>query len=238
MLLLKDSDIKFMRTRQKGFYRNKEIVYFLKEYFKILTTEQIYVLFFSNIKNYEQGINKTREVMRKLRKDKKLNLKWARQDFNEPNYYYFEKKHNPDHEINRNWGFIYLLNKFKSYHKFNDLRTEYVLGLLQADGFIELRNFVTDKLLCFFIESDIANSKNQFKKIKKYTEMHMNRIYKREKWSLEVENFPDILVICDTEKRVDKVKEYVKRDNKRVDGKPELIFEVIGVDQIKKELLK
>lgn len=233
MLLLKDSNIKFMQTRQKGFYRNKEIIFYLTGYFKVLTTEQIYVLFFSHIKDFTQGMNKTREVLRKLRKNKSLNLKWNRQDFNEPNYYYFDKKpYNPDHEINRNWGFIYLLNKFKTYHRFNDVRTEYVLGLLQADGFIELRNFVTDKLLCFFIESDIVNSKNKFRKVKKYNDMHVSRIYKKEKWSLEVENFPDILVVTDSAKRVDTLNKYVEKENKR-----DLIFEIIYVEDIKKMIL-
>jgi hypothetical protein len=218
-----------MKTKQKGFYRKKEMITYLRDHFKVLTTTQFYLLFFSDIKH---GLIKAREVLRKMRCDKSLGLKVSRQDFNYDNYYYFDRKpYNPDHAIQRSWAMIYLINKYKKYHRFNNAEIEYVLGELQADGFLELKNFTNDKLLCWFIESDIVSSKNRFNKVIKYNNVKVSKVYKREKWSVNTDFFPDVLVVTDSDKRVDTLKKYVKNDNKAG-----MDFHVVSIGMIKKEL--
>lgn len=228
-LLLVNSNVKYMQTKEKGFYRRKEMIVYLRDYFKVLNTTQFYLLFFSDIKH---GLIKTREVLRKMRMDKGLGLKFSRQDFSQDNYYYFDRKpYNPDHAINRSWAIIYLLNKYKNYHRFNNCRIEYVLGDLQADGFLELKNYVSGKLLCWFVESDIGSSKNRFNKVGKYVDMKVSGVYKKEKWVGNTDYFPDVLVVTDSDKRVDVLKRYVKNDNK-----VDIDFHVVSINQIKKEL--
>lgn len=229
-LLLVNSNVKYMKTKEKGFYRKKEMIVYLRDYFKVLTTTQFYLLFFGDVRH---GLIKTREVLRKMRLDKNIiGLKFSRQDFSQDNYYYFDRKpYNPNHAINRSWGIIYLLNKFKLYHRFSDVKIEYVLGDLQADGFLELRNYVSGRLLCWFIESDIGSSKNRFNKVVKYGDMKVSGIYKRERWVGNTDYFPDVLVVTDSEKRVNLLERYVKSDNK-----VGIDFKVVSVGMIKREL--
>lgn len=218
-----------MQTKQKGFYRKKEMVTYLRDYFKVLTTTQFYLLFFSDIKH---GLIKTREVLRKMRMDKGLGLKVSRQDFNYDNYYYFDRKpYNPDHAIQRSWAMIYLMWKYQKYHRFESARVEYVLGELQADGFLELKSIKDGKLLCWFIESDIVSSKNRFNKAIKYGNMKVSKVYKREKWSVNTDYFPDVLVVTDSDKRVKTLERYVKNDNK-----VGMDFKIVSLGMIKREL--
>jgi len=236
-----------MTTRQKGYYRDKSIVEAI-ELFEILNTEQIYYLFFYNIKH---GIVKCRERLRIIKSKGKINS--IRVDINECNCYFIDKKPNRflEHDINRNWGYIYLLYlyKSKSYYRFSEIRNEYVMeeGNKRTDGIIGFFNYFTNKYRYIIIESDKMDSRNKFNKIKDYVDLYKEGRYKLEFWYDKVKSFPHVLIVCDSEKKKLKVLEIEERDNIKFIGIDESIgkevklslkFIVRTVDEIKLELNK
>ena len=233
-----------MTTRQKGYYRDKCIVDIIDE-FGVLTTEQVYYLLFSNI-NY--GMVKCRERLRILRNKDKINA--VRVDINECNCFYVDRKPNKylEHDLNRNWGYIYLLRYVgdnHKYYKFNEIRNEYVMcgNILRPDGIIGFKNYVTNGHKYFFIESDRVESNNKFVKVSNYNEIYKNKLYLNEYWFKLVDRFPHILIVCNSEKKKNKVMKIVEIDNIEYNyienGKVKnngLKFIVKTVDEIKLEL--
>ena len=232
-----------MNTRQKGYYRDKCIVEVI-EMFECLNTEQIYYLFFTSIK---YGIVKCRERLRILKEKEKINS--IRVDINECNYYFTNKKSKfMIHNINRNWGYIYLLYmyKFKEYYKFVDIKNEYVFKCGQrADGIIGFKNYVTNEYRYVIIESDRVDSRNKFNKIREYVDIYKEGRYKSEFWYKKVNRFPNVLIVCDSEKKKLKVLDIEKRDNIKFvvydesigkEVKLSLKFIVVTIDDIKKKL--
>jgi len=239
-----ENNFKYMNTRQKGYYRDKCIVETI-EMFECLNTEQIYYLFFTNIK---YGIVKCRERLRVLKEKGKINS--IRVDINECNYYFINKKSKfMIHDINRNWGYIYLLYlyKFKEYYKFVEIKNEYVFKCGQrADGIIGFKNYVTNEYKYVIIESDRVDSRNKFNKIKEYVDIYRNGRYKNEFWYKKVNRFPNVLIVCDSEKKKLKILEIEKRDNIKFviydenigkENKLSLKFIVLTVDEIKREVI-
>ena len=238
-------NFKNMNTRQKGYYRDKCIIEAI-ELFEILTTIQIYYLFFTDVK---YGIVKCRERLRILREKGKINS--IRVDINEYAIHFVDKskKYNRylEHNVNRNWGFLYLLfmvrNKYK-YYKFSDFNLEYVFCEKRADGIIGFKNYAIDNDYKYFIiESDRVESNNRFEKVKIYNDIYKNGLYKKEYWFKRVNRFPHILIVCNSKKKKLKVEECVERDNIKYeyvgDGKKKiggLKFIVKTIDEIKEEL--
>ena len=234
-----------MNTRQKGYYRDKCIVEAIDQ-FECLNTEQIYYLFFTSIK---YGIVKCRERLRILKEKEKINS--IRVDINECNYYFTNKKSKfMIHNINRNWGYIYLLYmyKFKEYYQFVDIKNEYVFKCGQrADGIIGFKNYVTNEFRYVIIESDRVDSRNKFNKIKEYVDIYREGRYKNEFWYKKVNRFPNVLIVCDSEKKKVKVLEIEKRDNIKFmvydesigkEVKLSLKFIIVTIDDIKKKLFE
>ena len=234
-----------MNTRQKGYYRDKCIVEAIDQ-FECLNTEQIYYLFFTSIK---YGIVKCRERLRILKEKEKINS--IRVDINECNYYFTNKKSKfMIHDINRNWGYIYnlYLYKYKEYYKFVDINNEYVFKCDQrADGIIGFKNYVTNEFRYVIIESDRVNSRNKFNKIKEYVDIYREGRYKNEFWYKKVNRFPNVLIVCDSEKKKVKVLEIEKRDNIKFmvydesigkEVKLSLKFIIVTIDDIKKKLFE
>ena len=224
--------IKYMNTRQKGYYRDKLIVETIDN-FECLTTEQIYYLFFTDIR---YGIVKCRERLRILRKRDKINS--HRIDINECSYHFIDKKpYYLQHNINRNWGFMYIMNMVRcnyQYLKFNELRLEYYMKCgIRTDGIIGFKNYVTGEFRYWIIESDKVDSRNRFDKIKNYNDKYGDRGegYKDEYWFDRVERFPHILIVSDSNKKKDKILDRVIEDNIKV-----LKFDVITIDEIRKKL--
>jgi len=224
--------IKYMNTRQKGYYRDKLIVETIDN-FECLTTEQIYYLFFFDIKH---GIVKCRERLRQLRKRNKIVT--LRLDINECSYHFIDKKpYYLQHNVNRNWGFMYIMNMVKmkyQYLKFDEMRLEYYMKCgIRTDGIIGFKNYVTGEYRYWILESDKADSKNKFNKIKNYNDKFGNNGegYKGEFWFKRVERFPHVLIICDNKKKKDKILNIIIDDN--VKG---LKFIVVTIDEIKKVL--
>jgi len=236
-----ENNFKYMNTRQKGYYRDKCIVETI-EMFECLSTLQIYLLIFTNVKC---GIVKCRERLRVLKKKDKINS--VRLDINMCNYHFIDKKSKfMIHDINRNWGYIYLLYlyKQKEYYRFIDIDNEYVMkeGNKRTDGIIGFKNYVTNEIKYVIIESDRVDSRNKFNKIKEYVDIYKLGKYKNEFWYSKVKRFPHIMIVCDSEKKKLKILEIEKRDNIKFLGIDEsmgkevemsLKFIVMTVDEIK-----
>ena len=239
-----ENNFKYMNTRQKGYYRDKCIVETI-EMFECLSTLQIYLLIFTNVKC---GIVKCRERLRVLKKKDKINS--VRLDINMCNYHFIDKKSKfMIHDINRNWGYIYLLYlyKQKEYYRFIDIDNEYVMqnNIQRADGIIGFKNYVTNEYRYVIIESDRVDSRNKFNKIKEYVDIYREGKYKNEFWYSRVKRFPNVLIVCDSEKKKLKILEIEKRDNIEFIGidesvgkevKLSLKFIIVTVDEIKKYL--
>jgi len=217
-----------MKTRKKGYYRDSEVKRSI-EIFEILSTEQIYVLHFNNIKNIDYGLNKVRERMRKTKGVKKKRL-----DFKLPTFYFYKiKMSNAIHDVNRNWGFLYLIKLYQDKYKFNDLKIEYVIEDMQSDGFIELVRYIDDKdKIYYFVESDISDSNNKFEKIKKHNDLFKRNGYIHEDWVKSSKHYPHILIVTDNNKKKDKIIELIEIENTE-----NLMFIVITVDEIRAKLL-
>jgi len=221
-----------MNTRQKGYYRDKLIVETIEQ-FEVLSTEQIYYLFFSDIK---YGMVKCRERLRQLRNKNKIVT--LRLDINECSYHFINKKpYYLQHNVNRNWGFMYIINMVKcecKYLKFNEIRLEYYMKCgIRTDGIIGFKNYVTGEYRYWILESDKVDSKNKFNKIKNYNDKFgiNGEGYRNEHWFKRVERFPHILIVCDNVKKRDKILNIIDEEN--VKG---LKFIVVTVDEIKKIL--
>jgi len=221
-----------MNTRQKGYYRDRLIVSTIED-FEVLSTEQIYYLFFSDIKH---GIIKCRERLRQLRKRGKI-LSY-RLDINECSYHFIDKKpYYLQHNVNRNWGFMYIMNMVKceyKYLKFDEIRLEYYMKCgIRTDGIIGFKNYVTGEYRYWILESDRNDSRNKFTKIKNYNDKYGNNgeEYRNEYWFDRVERFPHVLIVCDNNKKRDKILNMIVDDN--MNG---LKFIVVTVDKIKKML--
>ena len=234
-----------MTTRQKGYYRDKCIVDIIDD-FGVLTTLQLYLLFFSSIK---YGVVKCRERLRILKGKGKINN--IRLDINECAIHFTNKKYKNNrfisHDINRNWGFIYLLrymnNNYK-YYKFNDIEIEYVMECgKRPDGIIGFINYVTNEYKYYIIESDKFESNNKFMKVINYNEIFKNKLYLNEYWCSRVKRFPNILIVCNSENKKEKVLKSVEIDNIKYDyidngvkKRSGIKFIVKTVDEIKLDL--
>lgn len=221
-----------MNTRKKGYYRDQEIKKSI-ELFEVLIPEQICILHFykNGIKNWNQAMIKTRERLRKINvKKEKVNI------YGKPYCYYTKKPKDKNfvHVINRNWGYIFLINQNK-YFKLTYLKHEYRIGNLQADGFTQFYSIEGNKYSYWFIESDRIDSHNEFTKIKQYNDMYANEDYIDEYWNRDdrfrPEYFPKILIICDSNRKIEKILNLINKQNKE-----KLEFYVISIDEIKEKL--
>jgi hypothetical protein len=217
-----------LNCRKKGLERDKLIIDNIG-YYEVLNTEQIYSLLFTPGK---YGQVKTRERLRKLVELKRIIR--GRVDLNQPAYYYISKK--PallDHMLQLNWGYIYLWSKTKSWEVFNKLENEYALGPLQADGFCGFINTKGENNRYYFIESDMSGSRNKFKKISLYNDLFESGICDHESWAEFTSKFPSILIVTDSERKLNIISEIIKSENRN-----RLNFEVITVDQIRETFLQ
>jgi hypothetical protein len=220
-----------LNSRQIGFQRARAIRESIDQ-FGALVIEQLVAMHFNGM---EYGIVKARERMRKL-SERNGHISKEKLDTSGRLYYYptgSRPQHNSAfHVINRNWGFLYLIQGKKDYQKVVDLDTEYDLDILVADGFIGLLNTFTNVTDYWFIESDKASSKNKFEKVLKYTEYYKSGKYKLEHWATKAKRFPGVLIVTDTPTKAKKIMELIEKQN--TEG---IRFKVITVEEIKTEIM-
>lgn len=220
-----------LNSRQIGFQRAREIKESVNQ-FGALVIEQLFVMHF---KGMISGMDKARERMWSITK-KSSHISKDKLDSSGRLYYFptgAKPLHNSaTHVINRNWGFLSLIQGKKDYEKVVDLDTEYDLGVLVADGFMGLHNTFTGVTDYWFIESDRAGSKNKFEKVKKYTEYYKSGQYKLEPWATKTKRFPGVLIVTDTSAKAVKILELIEKQN--TEG---IRFKVITVEEIKEQIM-
>ena len=132
---------------------------------------------------------------------------------------------------------MYIMNMVKceyKYLKFDEIRLEYYMKCgIRTDGIIGFKNYVTGEYRYWILESDRNDSRNKFTKIKNYNDKYGNNgeEYRNEYWFDRVERFPHVLIVCDNNKKRDKILNMIVDDN--MNG---LKFIVVTVDKIKKML--
>ena len=120
------------------------------------------------------------------------------------------------------------------YLKFDEMKLEYYMKCgIRTDGIIGFKNYVTGEYRYWILESDKVDSKNKFNKIKNYNDKFGNNGegYKNEFWYKRVKRFPHVLIVCDNEKKRDKILNIIDEENVK-----SLKFIVVTVDEIKKML--
>lgn len=195
------------------------------EKFKVLNTEQIKILFFSDVKNGDRGANKT---LQRLREKQKV-IYSNRRYFNETAYHFIDKKYKNhpqiEHMLLTNWVYIWFKNSYlsKSEIPFH-FQHEYTYSTLRADGFLGIDNLAKKQKIFYFIESDLSH--NAFDKIVKYNTLFENvDEWKDSWWTKYADGFPAIFIAtC----RKDYVMSKLAFENKN-----NLVFKVYDVDQIK-----
>lgn len=220
-----------LNSRQIGFQRAREIKESVNQ-FGALVIEQLCVMHF---KGMASGIDKARERMWSI--TKKSNLISKEKLDTSGRLYYFPIGQKPQHNsaihvINRNWGFLSMIQGKKEYEKVVDLDTEYDLGVLVADGFMGLLNTFTGVTDYWFVESDRAGSKNKFEKVKKYTEYYKSGKYKLEPWATKAKRFPGVLIVTDAASKAVRILELIEKQN--TEG---IRFKVITVEEIKEQIM-
>lgn len=210
-----------MNHRQKGLNRDKAILKAIENY-RALETDQIRVMFFPS----QQGKRKTQERLLKLYKSGKANRHRTKDN---PYYYYIEKQGMINHLLSLNWVRIWL-EQCKTWEKVHSFQYEQEYKVLRCDGFIAIKNTVTDKFKFYFIEMDRGT--NEFDKIAKYNKMYDGMYYKDHWWVKLTDRFPIVLVVTISENRLKTIKDMIKEQNKS-----NLEFKVKLLSDIKKEVL-
>jgi hypothetical protein len=149
---------------------------------------------------------------------------------NEPYFYYTNKRPGQiHHALGVSWAYTWFMLSLNSWEKFHSFEREIKLyKILRPDGFVAIRNVFTNEFRFCFIELDIAESGNPFKKVELYNSLYSSEGYISSWWAPLTKRFPTIIII--TTGSVNKINEKIKNENKNG-----LEFKVYSLDQIKEE---
>ena len=148
------------------------------------------------------SIRTARRRMEVLAEKKKVNR--IRPSIDQPYYYFVGKKPSQlEHRVGTNYARMYMRDKLKAFefHSWEYEPGQY-MPVLRPDGFLAMKNQVTKKLNCYFIEFDRAY--NPFDKVEKYNELYETARYKGTWWVDAVDRFPAIIVVSENIDRAQK----------------------------------
>jgi hypothetical protein len=120
-------------------------------------------------------------------------------------YHYFIGKRPAqlEHKVGINYARLFLTNSLKTWESIHSWEYEpQYYNILRPDGFMAVKNNVTNKLNCYFIEFDRAF--DPFDKVEKYNELYKINGYKNTWWANKVDRFPAIVVISEEMERAQK----------------------------------
>ncbi|AFM01430.1 hypothetical protein Desde_3138 [Desulfitobacterium dehalogenans ATCC 51507] len=201
----------------------------LLEECQVLDTDQIKLLFFDTV-----SLRMAQQRLRKLVKDKKL-IKRDRLSFDRPYFYYLDKRPGQlEHKLAVNWVYVWFNKRIKKgWEKFHSFEWEVPYGkILRPDGFAAIKNLAYNKLTFYFVELDIAESKNEFDKVTKYNRLYSSQEYMNYWWGPLAVGFPSIVIVTTTNRRKNSILEKITKDNEYG-----LDFQVFTLDQIKEECM-
>lgn len=213
-----------LSNRSKGYSRDERILERIHTH-RCLNTEQIQVLLFPLTAS---GKRKCQQRLKRLTDQKRLQ-RW-RYDLEQPYAYYRERLEQMQHTVLLNWAVIWIERQLKSWEEIHSVNYNQGMGVLIADCFISIRNIATGQFRFFFIEMDIHHPANEFDKVRKY-----NKLFEKlpnQWWVKQTKRFPKTLLITDNERKLKKINELVRTENKNG-----LEFESYLVGNIRREVL-
>ena len=217
-----------MTKRQLGIYRDNEILERI-EVHKCLNTEQIQILMFKGM-TLGSRKRKCQQRLKKLTDQGKIR-RW-RYDLESPYAYFIERIGHMEHAVLLNWIVIWSELNLNSCEEIYSIKYEKDFGILRSDCFIAIKNTVTDSFRFLLIEMDIHHASNKFNKVKKYNKLYESDL-SDQWWSKLTDKFPKILLVTNIERKLNKIVDLVKSENKN-----SLEFECHLVWNIRNDVLK
>lgn len=208
--------------RRKGLNRDRQIVRIIEEC-KALDTDQIWALFFSDIR---YGRRKAQERLLKLYK--RGRLRRCRQGEGPYIYYVDEKPKQLEHLLGVNWARVWIQIQLKTWERLHSWTYEPKMGRIRPDSLAAVKNVVTGSFRFAFIELDRSN--NDFDKVPKYCKFFENGEYQGRWWVKFTDRFPPIIVVTN---RVQAVRNRIVEENSAG-----LEWRVLTLDQIKMEVME
>lgn len=209
-----------LSNHKKGSQRDKELLRLIESQ-GCMNTDQIRLLMFRCVS--KQVCNR-----RLLKLTEKGLLKRDRYSINEPFFYYLDKRPGQvEHVLGVSWVYVWVNLKLNSWEKLHSFEREITFKILRSDGLVSIKNNVTKELRFMFIEMDIAESGNKFKKSELYNKLYSTEGYKGTWWSSLLKRFPQVVVV--TTDNVKKIQERI--------GSSEIEFRVYSLETIKEECL-
>lgn len=150
--------------------------------------------------------------------------------YNEPYYYYMEKKPKQiEHLLGLNWVYVWLKKGLKSWEEIHSFEYEVDFGVLRCDAFVAIKNTVTGTFRFIFVEMDIADSDNRFTKIEQYNSLYANDLCEDCWWYGLAESFPRVLLVTTSARKERAIQG-------QIEGQ-ELVYEVRLLEDIRRECL-
>ena len=193
-----------LSAREIGLRRDSKIIETIEKVIA-LTAEQVRVMFFP----YEQGLRKAQERLRKLYKSKKLNR--TKLEDNSYVYYIGKKRGDFEHLVGTNWFYVWFISRKCWWEEIERWDLEQDYGILRCDGFMAVKNTVTEEHNFYFVEYDRSN--NKFDKVRKYVEFYEQEKYEGFWWVEYTKKFPVINIITTDEQRLQVIQDDIKEEN-------------------------
>ncbi|WP_088227837.1 hypothetical protein [Desulfosporosinus sp. FKB] len=216
-----------MTNIQKGLIRDQAILDTIT-FCKVMDTNQIAELFF----RFPSGLRKCQARM-KILVDKRL-VKKTRLSLDTATIYYRKKL--PDHvphALGVTWCYVWMKRQYGENLLTFELEQLKEFGdILQADALCSVKISITGEIRWFCIEFETGLNRNRFDKVEKYVSL-----YNREgipgspllKRLNNPQRFPKIIVVTDSVRRAQQIKEFIANANTKVK------FEVHLLSAIKEE---
>lgn len=205
-----------LNNLKRGSLRDSEILRLIESQ-TCMNTDQIRLLLFNGVTS--QVCNR-----RLLSLVKSGRLKRNRYSINEPYYYYLNKKPGQvEHVLGISWAYVWIAKTLKSWESLHGFEREVTFKILRSDGLISIKNNITGEFRFLFLEMDIAESGNPFKKAELYDYLYSSEGYLGKWFSPLLKRFPPVIVI--TTDKIKKIKERI--------GDSEVEFRVYSLESIK-----
>lgn len=208
----------------KGYYRDNAILTAIERHL-VLDTDQIRSMFFNDIKN---GRRIAQRRLQSLYEHKRVNR--GRDSMYTPCYYYMGKKINQvEHTLAVNWIYVWFKSQLKSWEQVTKFDREIDYKILRADGFLGIKNTISNKHKFYFIEADI--SENPFDKVQKYNILYESGKYLGLHWAKLTDRFPAIQIVTYSISRLKDIHKYIDQENHNG-----LEFKVMTFDKLRGDI--
>lgn len=141
-----------------------------------------------------------------------------------------KKKAQFEHQIIVNWIYVWFIKTLRSWEKLYRFDGPQDYGILKNDAFVVKRNTWTGEHRFYFVEAEV-NNHSPFNKVRLYNRLYEEGRYLDWWWARLANGFPDVLVVCENQKRLAEARRSVERENKHGLG-----FAVKSLEELKGEI--